>query len=445
MENFRGVQEKIKLLSSQENISEQLQKLEPVLWFNPKITTTNSLKNVTLKKEDIFKANELWQRFSPFLQLKFPELQEYPDPSIESPVKKIGEMEKVLNERYTANIENLYIKCDHELPIAGSIKARGGFYEVLYYAEKLAMEHDLIHVTDPYEKFASNEMKEFFSQYTIGVGSTGNLGLSIGIMSAALGFNVSVYMSADAKKWKKDLLREKGAIVHEFSGDFGEAITKGRQLTNENPKGYFIDDEDSEQLFIGYSTAAIELQKQLKDLNIKVDEKNPLFLYLPCGVGGSPGGITFGVKQILGDHVHCFFVEPTECPSLLLGLATGKRDKISVHDIGISNRTEADGLAVGAPSKFATIYNEQLVSGIYTIEDDQLFEQLAFLKDSENIFVEPSATSGLLGPVHVLQSNYLEERNINPQQVTHMVWSTGGNLVPEEDREKFYQRGKVLA
>ncbi len=40
------------------------------------------------------------------------------------------------------------IKADHTLPIAGSIKARGGLYEVLVHAETLALHHGLMHAAD---------------------------------------------------------------------------------------------------------------------------------------------------------------------------------------------------------------------------------------------------------------------------------------------------------
>ena len=46
---------------------------------------------------------------------------------------------------------------------------------------------------DNYEKFALPRFREFFHRHSIHVGSTGNLGLSIGIISAALGYNVTVH------------------------------------------------------------------------------------------------------------------------------------------------------------------------------------------------------------------------------------------------------------
>lgn len=422
----------------------KITKLETVVWLNPNLEKMNQISTLPVNKNDMEEAARLWQRFAPFLAREFPETKETKG-IIESPLRKISNMKKELNTKYDANIDGeLFLKCDNELPIAGSIKARGGVYEVLYYAEKLAIEAGLVKKDDDYVAFSTDKFKEFFSQFSIGVGSTGNLGLSIGIIGAKLGFHVSVYMSADAKQWKKDLLRAKGATVHEFKGDFGEAILAGRQQTNEDPNGYFVDDEDSKHLFLGYSVAAIRLEKQLEEENIQVNAEHPLFVYLPCGVGGSPGGIAFGLKQIFGDNVHCFFVEPTHSPSVLIGLITGEKEKVSVQDFGIDNQTEGDGLAVGRPSSFASSISEKLVSGIYTLEDDDLFKLLAMLADSEGIYLEPSATSGLIGPGEVLAIDYAIRNNLNTEQATHIVWATGGALVPKDDMKGFYEKGKSM-
>src|SRR5699024_4968182 len=139
---------------------------------------------------------------------------------------------------------------------------------------------------------------------------------------------------------------------------------------------YFIDDENSELLFKGYSVSAIRTAQQLKEQNINVDENNPLFIYIPCGVGGAPGGIAFGFKKIFGDAAHIFFVEPNQVPSVLLGMATGLNDKISVFDIELTGKTEADGLAVQRPSGFVGGVMEPMLSGIFTIADSELFNYM---------------------------------------------------------------------
>lgn len=418
--------------------------LKPVVWLNPQLKNMNAVSKLAVTKQDMDEASQLWKRFAPYLAQEFPETKEN-NGIIESPLKRIPNMKNQLNHTYGAGIDGeLYLKCDNELPIAGSIKARGGVYEVLHFAEKIALEAGLVNKSDDYTVFSSDKFKALFSQYTIGVGSTGNLGLSIGIIGAKLGFHVSVYMSADAKQWKKDLLRAKGATVHEFKGDFGEAIFAGRKQTMDDPMGYFVDDENSKHLFLGYSVAAFRLQKQLEEEKILVDEEHPLFVYLPCGVGGSPGGIAFGLKQVFGDHVHCFFVEPTHSPAVLVGLLTGEKENVCVQNFGIDNVTEGDGLAVGRPSCFASSISEQLVSGIYTMDDDEFFKLLTMLSDSEGIRVEPSATSGLFGPGVILSSDYAINRQLNVKQATHIAWATGGALVPTADMERFYEKGKSM-
>lgn len=413
--------------------------LQPATWLNPSRVTDVTAASLPLSFPDMEQGRAFMEKYAPVIAKIFPQTADT-EGRIYSPLTEIDNFKKLRESISKAVIPGrLFLKCDHALPVAGSIKARGGFFEVLQFAHKLSVQHGVIEDHEAAD-FTSPACKALFEQYTIGVGSTGNLGLSIGIISARLGFQVKVYMSRDAKAWKKELLRQHNAKVIESDGDFGVAIAAGRKETLSNPYGYFVDDENSSQLFLGYSLAAFEVKAQLEAAGIVIDKNHPLFLYQPCGVGGSPGGVLFGLKMLYGDAVHSFFAEPTHAPAVLIGLITEKREKVSVHDFGIDNLTEADGLAVGRPSAFASGIIKKLVSGIYTLEDATLFELLQELYETEKIFVEPSATAGLIGPERVLQTGYLTEHKIAPEHVTHLAWSTGGDLVPAAMRELFLRR-----
>ncbi|MBU5675163.1 D-serine ammonia-lyase [Alkaliphilus sp. MSJ-5] len=413
---------------------DELKELKETIWFNPKYKNFAEVKEtLPISYEDVLDAEERLNRFTSYIKIVFPSTM---DGIIESPISKISNMKKRMEKNYNKKIYgNLILKRDDLLPIAGSIKARGGIYEVLKHAEELAIANELLKYEDDYSILAEDRFKEFFSNYTIQVGSTGNLGLSIGIMSAKLGFKVVVHMSSDARQWKKELLRSKGVKVVEYASDYSKAVEEGRKLSDVDPNSYFIDDENSKNLFLGYAVGGIRTKKQLEDMDIAVDEDHPLFVYLPCGVGGGPGGVAYGLKLMYGDDVQCFFAEPTHSPAMLLGLATGLHDKISVEDIGLDNKTAADGLAVGRPSSFVGKIMEETLSGAFTIDDERLYSFLADLVDEEDIYIEPSALAGFLGPIFV--SDFYKNEN-----ATHLCWSTGGSLVPESIRKEYYAEGK---
>ncbi|SUX66297.1 D-serine dehydratase [Citrobacter freundii] len=317
---------------------------------------------------------------------------------------------------------------------------------MLTHAEKLALEAGLLTTQDDYSILLSPEFKQFFSQYSIAVGSTGNLGMSIGIMSARIGFKVTVHMSADARAWKKAKLRSHGVTVVEYEEDYGVAVEQGRKAAQSDPNCFFIDDENSRTLFLGYAVAGQRLKAQFAQQGRVVDADHPLFVYLPCGVGGGPGGVAFGLKLAFGDNVHCFFAEPTHSPCMLLGIYTGLHDTISVQDIGIDNLTAADGLAVGRASGFVGRAMERLLDGLYTLDDQTMYDMLGWLAQEEGIHLEPSALAGMAGPQHVCASaDYQHMHGFSAEQLnnaTHLVWATGGGMVPEAEMAQYLAKGR---
>ncbi|MFK4332553.1 D-serine dehydratase [Bacillus sp. RC240] len=439
----------IEALKEQYPLVNNLIATEEVFWINPNMEKyETAIKNSPLNEEHVKDAEERLKRFAPYVAKVFPETKETGG-IIESPLVKIPSMKQSLEKSYGQPIlGELLLKCDSGLPISGSIKARGGIYEVLKHAERLALQHGMLTEKDDYSILDSDRFRGFFAKHSIAVGSTGNLGLSIGIMSAKLGFNVTVHMSADAKQWKKDLLRSKGVNVIEYEADYSKAVEEGRLQADADPSCYFVDDENSHDLFLGYAVAASRLQKQLEELEIVVDEEHPLFVYLPCGVGGGPGGVAFGLKLLYKDNVHCFFAEPTHSPCMLLGLMTGLHDKIAVQDIGIDNVTDADGLAVGRPSGFVGKTMEPFLSGNYTVSDEELYRLLKELADTENIYLEPSALAGMIGPLNVCkaENEYLQKQQLTEKvkKGTHIVWGTGGSMVPEDVMNGYYKKGLEL-
>ena len=442
----------VKAMSRQVPVLEDLAAARETVWINPALLPTGeALSSLPLTMADVDDAEARLARFAPFIETAFPETAPQGG-LIESPLRPIPAMQERLNQRWSAGLPGrLLLKMDSHLAVAGSVKARGGIYEILKHSEDLALQAGLIAEDGDYRRFASPEFHDFFSRYAIHVGSTGNLGLSIGIMSAALGYRVTVHMSTDARQWKKDLLRSKGVNVIEYASDYSAAVEEGRRLAAEDPMSYFVDDENSKTLFLGYAVAAKRLRRQLEEMAIPVDGDHPLFLYIPCGVGGAPGGVCFGAKELWGDDVYVFFVEPTQAPCMALGMATGLHSAISVQDIGLTGLTAADGLAVGRPSGFVGKAVEHLVSGEFTVEDDQLYRYMDALLDSEGIFIEPSACAAFQGPCQLLRhpasSAFLDARGLRDklENAAHIAWATGGSLAPDTVREEYRAKARSLS
>ena len=83
---------------------------------------------------------------------------------------------------------------------------------------------------------------------------------------------------------------------------------------------------------------------------------------------------------------------------------------------------------------------ERPTSGMVTVEDGRLFDYLRGLLDGDGIFIEPSACADFQGPVRLREmtrarelAGLTEERL---RRATHIVWATGGSMVPEAERAR---------
>ncbi len=407
----------------------------PTVWV-PECTTQRSHTGPGALTAATDAAEERFRWFAPLVEELFPDTRELGG-IIESPLTKVSALSDALSQEFGRPVpRNLWVKRDDALAVSGSVKSRGGIHEVLETALSVAADLGIDLSTGP-TAFLEEPLREKMATRRIVVGSTGNLGMSIGLMGAVLGFSVTVHMSHDAKQWKKDRLRRSGVDVVEHDTDFTEAVHAGRRAAEADPHAHFIDDENSRSLFAGYAVAGRRLAGQLAAASVQVDEKHPLTVYLPCGIGGAPGGITYGLATIFGDNVRCVFVEPVSMPAFLLGRLTGLDDAISVTDIGRGELTVADGLAVGRPSGFVGATVGGLIAGYATVTDDDLMRVLALAHDVSAMSLEPSACAGLRAAGCLVDAN-----TDNPG--THIAWLTGGSLMPDNEFAALLEAGRRM-
>ena len=62
---------------------------------------------------------------------------------------------------------------------------------------------------------------------------------------------------------------------------------------------------------------------------------------------------------------------------------------------------------------------------------------LKMIADREDIKLEPSALAGMFGPVMLAKKRCALPRGY------HLVWATGGSMVPDEEYKKYYEQGET--
>lgn len=106
----------------------------PTLWVNPKYKAgAIDGGDLPVNPSDVLDAKRNWERLAPLLAACFEEL-EATGGVIRSELLELKALRHAL-EYGSPEYGRLFMKADSELPVAGSIKARGGVYEVFLFAE----------------------------------------------------------------------------------------------------------------------------------------------------------------------------------------------------------------------------------------------------------------------------------------------------------------------
>lgn len=385
----------------------------------------------TVTFSDMLAARQRFERFAPVLKTLFQ--ADGWDGRVNSPLME-----------HRAPVDRLgtfLLKADHMLPMTGSVKARGGVYELLCHIESIALDHGLIRDGEALAPLLTQPAKTIFAQHRVLVASTGNLGFSIGLVARAFGLQAEIHMSHDAKTWKKERLRTIGAKVVEHPCDYERAVAKARDVAA-GDRCYFIDDERSLDLFVGYTTAALELRDQLATRGILISADRPLVVYLPCGVGGAPGGITWGLRALFGDNVVPVFVEPIASACVFVSMAVGDAKALSVYDVGLSNNTIADGLAVPKASQLVLDLVGSDIDAVMALPDQDMTGWVRRAWQQSALRLEPSAASSLAAVkpfMDALGNGPLFGRGVTKQSIlngVHVAWTTGGSLLPDQEFER---------
>ena len=133
------MKEELAALASMNATIAALARACPTFWVNPeKLPFSEAKKNFALGSADIRAADARMERFAPFVAARFPETA-VSGGRIVSPLTEIPRMSASLGVR-----GRMFLKQDNALAVAGSVKARGGIYEVLCHTEDLIRQNGLL-------------------------------------------------------------------------------------------------------------------------------------------------------------------------------------------------------------------------------------------------------------------------------------------------------------
>ncbi|MGB0114114.1 MAG: threonine/serine dehydratase [Ilumatobacteraceae bacterium] len=208
--------------------------------------------------------------------------------------------------------------------------------------------------------------------------SSGNHGAAVACAARLLGIEATVHVPDNVAPAKRALIEQFGARVVLF--DRMEPVRERGALQQVEESGAtFVHPFENPFVMSGQGTVALELHDQVGSLDV---------LLVPMSGGGLMAGCASVMAQ-LDPACSMIGVEPALANDTQLSFAAGHPVKIDQPD------TIADGLAVTAPGPTTFAINQELVSDVVTVTEEQLVDAMRVALELLERRLEPSGAATL--------------------------------------------------
>lgn len=242
--------------------------------------------------------------------------------------------------------------------------------------------------------------------------SSGNHAQAVALASSLLGIKSVIVMPENAPPVKIDATRGYGAEIVRCASN-----VKAREETCQNlvdKHGYtLVHPYDDDQIIAGAGTAALELIKEVGDLD---------YMFCPVGGGGLLSGTSVATKGLCPDS-KVIAVEPERADDAYRSFKDGKLYPSAYPD------TIADGLRTSLSKRTFKIIREN-VDEIITVSEKEIIDAMKFLWMRMKIVVEPSGAVPIAGVIKMARS--IKNKKIG-------VIISGGNIDLDDFFSKYYE------
>lgn len=201
--------------------------------------------------------------------------------------------------------------------------------------------------------------------------SAGNHAQGVALAASKCGIESLICLPDSAPISKVEATKSYGAQVCLVEGCYDDAYNKALELKEE--KGYtFIHPFDDENVIAGQGTIALEITKELDDIDAVI---------VPIGGGGLISGIAYTIKSIRPD-IKVYGVQAAGAPSMYNSINDGKIECLD------SVSTIADGIAVKQPGENTFDLVQHYVDDIALVTEDEIASAILALIEKQKMIAE---------------------------------------------------------